>query len=451
MADLYTVKLQGTPNDLTLEGAEVRWALVQRTYREGESPLAVARDLWRITVRHQLRADTQANLMAAISSYFTGFALKGVQPTYLKILDATGTAIPDIGAIDVSVSSAWESLRLMRELDIDGPSVEEPGELRELVTVQFALEAERSYPDADGVTDLEQTEGEEADENGLVLRRRVTRLRLSRITTNTIAGLASGYALPASPGWVRVEGTNTTSGVKIEYLDAPLKKQAILTSVVAQVGSGTVPPPGTSQAPVHEVERAEDPERGLLVVTTRAEVQARTGAQSWVSGRRPEESVGKASFDKPNLRATGEWRHLEPLRAPSEGKITARRWTRSLQGGGRAVSVAQVYGGVQPKVRVGPQVPFELVEIADVTGLGVAQLADLPTPPGPEPKASWVERQPLRLDSLPVIESHGRQPNQHVGRRQVSRRWLWVGQGSPLSDPAFAIWAMREFTAEETP
>lgn len=450
MADLYTVKLQGTP-DLTLDGAQVIWDLVQRTYRENVSPLQPARDLWRIEVTHQIRAATQAALMTAIADYFANYALSGTQPTYLKILDAAGTAVPGVGAIDVSTSSPWESVRLLRDLSIKGPRLDAPAELKEMLTVRFSLEAERAYPDANGVTDLEQTLDEEADEAGLTTRRQVTKLRLSRITTNTIAGLASNYALPASPGWVRVEGTNTSSGVKTQYLDAPLKKQAILTSVVAQVGGGTVPPPGSSEAPTLEVTHEEDPERGLLVETTRADAQSRTGAQAWVAARRPDDSVGKDSYDKAALHATGEWQHLSPLRAPTEGVITARRWTRVLNGGGKAVSVAQVYGGVRPKVRQGPQTPYELVEISDVTGLGAQALKDLPMPAGPVPETSWVERQPLRLDSLPSVERHGREPSQHVGRRQVSRRWLWVGSGSPLDDPAFAAWAMREFTAEETP
>lgn len=448
MAELYTVQLQGAAV-LTLERAVVAWREVERVYRRGETPRPLARVVFEITVSAVVRATGgQSGMLTALNTTLANYLEKRVGPTYLKILDRTGAPVPEIGAIDLS-AAAWDALEIS-DIVIPPRSTEDPAQWRSHVAVTFVLQAEKVFPDADGVCELDVTENSEgADEAGNRTRKRVTELRIARASSTTVASLASDHALAAPVGWRRVAPTNTTSGVSIEYLDGDLKKWARLTSEVTEGAAGVNQPKNSGKA-INELEEREDPARGLMIRTTRAELEGQD-AQSWVLGKEPTDSVGTFAYDKAGPAAKGQWEVRAPLRPPTVGKVTKRRWTRTLNGGGRRVSAAEIAGNTKPVVRIGPRAAYELLEAVDVFALGAVTLADIPLPSGPPPSELWQETQPLRSQGLPEVQDPGRVVGQHVIRRQATRRWTWLGDGDPLDNAMFGKWLMNEATSEETP
>lgn len=379
--------------------------------------------------------DTVTNL----GTLLTGFVNARVVPGFFEVRDEDGTAVTSIGQI-TSASSAWE------EVQITGFNL--PAGVGQLVAgAEFTLtiQGRKTYGDSNDVWYREQSREVTYNEAGLERRTLTTELRITKASSNTIAGLASSYGAAESRavGWRRVAPSNNSAGYAIRYTKYPLLHEAVITSIVEELGSGYVLPTGAGDGSVVKIVQRDQASRTDRHVI-QAEISGTTDPLGWAESQgEGGEFVGSYHDRHRNFaRATFAWN--EPINAgggsSAGGGVGGGTSTRTearmvLTAGGEPVRPLVMSGGALPVIRRGGLLPWTLTETIQVWAESPSALTDIPIPALLEDP--WVLGAG-GVWSLPYLDT---QPS--TWTTTVTRSYVWDGDESPLEDTTFLALVME--------
>jgi hypothetical protein len=400
------------------------------------SPVRCVARIYEIPLDCMIRAATPGASVTALAAILSGAVNTslGVLPTFLKIKDASGTVLPEIGDIREGTSEKWEDLELAQ--------FELPPGVDQLVSgtrFRLVFRARRSFPDANGVCEFTARRILDADELGRGVRRLVCTIRLDKAAaaagTISVESTAAIRALltepkPTAGGWLRTIGT-TDLPFRVEYPLHPLTHVAETESEVTrnQVGPGSPTPPAGAVKAETGVRRTEDPSRGVTRVTTTAETTA-PNPEPWIDSNKPSGALVSTEIQVDGSEGKGEWKQLAAI--ASSGQQTRMHRRFALRGTGRRAGVIEMSGGIAAAVQTGPFVATRLREEIDVYALGPSSLEQLVVPPPPRGGGEHDRSSPpARMG----IAEDARAASQRLWLRAVAREYFWLGTDDPAESP----------------
>lgn len=446
MASQYAVKITGASTTYTF-GTNPEYSVedLERTHRNDTKPATLGSRRVRITLRRcKIDAATAGATVTALSSFLSTCANVRVVPTAFELLDSAGTAVPDVGTI--SHSGGWE------EIAITGFRLP-PGVFQLQASVEFEVEitARKVFADSNGVWFFSQRRSITYDDAGRERRELETEIKISEATANTIAGLVSTLSLAEDRpvGWHRVGPTNGSSGVAIRYTRYPVKTEAVVTSIVEEIGGGGTAPTGGESNSKSETVRL-DSRRGVELVATQVDLAGGSDPLGTAEGYKPlVTALGSTSYDEWRQRATGSWEVKRLPGAYLTGRVTAVAIRRTLDEGGERLSPSLVTGSAAGVIRRSPWTPPTLVEEIVAYALAPTELTEFPLPAPLE--HPWALASTVH--SLPWIEheGYGGGRDQHLWTRTVTRTYIWDGDPAtkPLEDASVERAMMVQYMAGE--
>lgn len=411
--------------------------------RTNVTPNRLVARYYRWLVRGRIVAGTPSATATALLTFLTACVnpTSGVLPTTFKILDATATAVAQIGNVVTGTAEEWEDLQVtsFRLLDQEGSLVAD-------AQFEVGFSARRSFPDSNGICELVQEWTETTDDNGNTVRNlTTTEIRLAKSSANLIASTAAITAqltITKPPGWSRTKGS-TSRGFTLEYLEYPLLHRARCESEVVSNAGGATPPSGANSATTTD-RIVDDAEKGVRRHLYSAESVGSVDGLTWVEDQRPADATGETESGAETKTYRGRWQYLEALAAPPVGKVTRTKRTFQLNGGGLEGGAIRMSPPYLPLVSRGARAESRLVETVRVYALGVTNYADIPLPdplPGP-----WLLVEPT-LGGEPSVDEDSRYPAQRLWVRSAVREYLWGGAGDdPRADAALAAAAVADAT-----
>jgi hypothetical protein len=433
MTALYTAELGLASGTHVLDVYPTITPRTTDVMRFNLSPVRCVARIYEIPLECMIRAAAPGASVTALAAILSGAVNTslGVLPTFLKIKDASGTVLPEIGDIREGTSEKWEDLELAQ--------FELPPGVDQLVSgakFRLVFRARRSFPDANGVCEFEAERTLDADDLGRAVRYKKCRIRLDKAAA--VAGTVSVQDTAAIrtllteekpvSGWIRTIGT-TDLPYRVTYPLWPLTHVAETESEVTRNlgGAGApAPPAGAVKAEVGE-RRIEDPSRGVTRVTTTAETTA-PNPEPWIKSNAPSGDRVSEETEVDGPEAKGEWKTLERITTTSPETRTHRRF--ALRGFGRSADAMEMSGGIAARGQVGAFVATRLREEVDVFAMGPSSLANVKIPP--PLSGGW------QLDGRSVTDAIGiaedaRSASQRLWQRVVRREYIWLGTDDPLA------------------
>jgi hypothetical protein len=312
----------------------------------------------------------------------------------------------------------------------------------------IVIRARRSFPDANGICELEIDVDKTGDEFGNEVHRKVCRLRWAKASAVDMADASDTVKdlvrLDAPVGWAVTIGIQ---GLGFAYR-TPLYPELHVVETVCEVRTTGGVAGGTGAIAASTGTRTTiDPAKGLRRITHSAQQDSGTDPGAWVEGAQPNAAyqLHDVSFeDGSTKRARGEWTSVEAYRAVGGGKTTDVKCVYSLRGGRRDVTAVKMTPPFRPKVQRSGFDAYRLVETVEVRALGATRLDDFAVPvPLDTP---WVLG-PITA-SLPRVEEEAVDPSQRLWVWVLEREYVWDGEGHPLEHPKLLTAVFRD-SAEE--
>lgn len=402
-----------------------------RVVRESDNVAVSA--AYTITLTCRVRRDADETSAAKLGAFLAEcLHSRTCPPLYvydLEALDDQGdpTPVPEIGQIDEEAEDedetnlGWEDPRL-----VGFQLPDETGQFMAGATFVLTIQARRSFPDSDGVCEMDQVFEEDEDSSGNEVQRLTTRGRTAKASgaTAETPAVAARLRLPAPVGWVRT----------VQSLRYPLYPERHVFEAVSEVrtNDGATGSSGATSARVGE-RVFYDPVKGVLRKVNTAETTGGEDPQGWVLDQAPGREVVSAEIttDAGTQRRTqGEWRRIESLTSQDRTTRVERLFT--LRGGGREVGAVLMSPPVRPKIQRGPWEPYALTEQVEVRALAPEALDHfrLPNPLG----VPWVAKS--EDHALPRVEEDALVPGQRLWVWAVTREYVWDSEDHPLDHEA---------------
>lgn len=442
---LYTVVIDNpdsaTPLTFDVEGTgSVRWEAVPE-HNLGAIPIEQGAVRYRVSLeRFALRAATPAAVVTALTDFLDYGIGKRRVPQFLQIKNASGTPLPRFGNINTTLApgsdTVWRDLKLTRwEL----PAVD--GQLIADAEISLEWEAVALYPDGFDVALLAQRYEEESSEDGQLVKRLTSTVRLVDATDTIPTTLAADLKLAAPVGWVRSRGNNS-DGYDVTYPLYPRTDHVETVSEVRRLLGGTTAPAGAGSAEL-ETAYLEQPEVGLRRTTTTARTTGADAALEWLESQRPGDALGLVRTGAGDAaEAVGEWEAYDALLPPNAGKVCKVLVTYGLRLGLPDVQEVPLGGNLLPLLRIGPRRASVLSESVRVLALAADSWDAIPLPP-------LMSSERWRLVSaepgLPRVIQWGIAAPQHLWERTTVRTYLWLGDGDPLADEELRARSLRTY------
>ena len=440
---LYTVEIDNpdsaTPITFDAEGTgPVRWEAVSE-HNLGETPITQGAVRYRVVLDgFAVRGATPAAVVTALGTFLDNGVGKRKVPRWVKIKNAGGTELPRVGLIDTSdaTDGVWRDLALVRwEL----PAVD--GQLAADAEISLEWEATRLYVDSNDVALLAQRYEEESSEDGQLVKRLTSTVRLKDPDDTIPAALATSLKLAAPVGWVRSRGNNS-DGYDVTRPLYPRTDHVETVSEVRRLLGGTTAPAGAGSAEL-ETAYLEQPEIGLRRTTTTARTTGADAPLEWLESQRPGDALGLVRTGAGDAaEAVGEWEAYDALLPPTAGKVCKVLVTYGLRLGLPDVQVAALGGNLLPLLRIGPRREAVLSESVRVLALAADSWDAIPLPPLMAAER-WllVSAEP----GLPRVIQWGIAAPQHLWERTTVRTYLWLGDGDPLADEELRARSLRTY------
>lgn len=440
MADDYSVEIEG---HAFAAAPQVHWT-ARAVFREDVYPAVLAALDYEVALEGcHVFATTPAAAVDALGAWLQAVLHKRTLPTYCKVKDASGTVVDEIGDMNLA-TAGWEDLRI--EAFSLPPSVEQ---LRAGATFSLALRVRRVFHDsATGVVELERRYDSEFGPDGLETRRLTSRGRLSRESQATplTAAVTALLRLTKPAGWVITRGNNSRR-FDLTYPNHNRTDIFEAVSEVSQRGPGIVVPDGAGDAGGGTT-RSDDPELGLVRVSTFVDAIGATSGDSFLTNATPAGAVGEKTHDRGRRSTRGSWDTWEPAGALLGGRVSRVSVSYSLRPGGQTAHVSRLTGNLKPIVREGAVKEWRIVEVVRAIALGARALTDVPTAPRLalpkfffDPEAS--------IEEPPRIVRRGGNAAQHVWERLHTREYVWDGDTDPLDDEEVKRLVMRRYEVGE--
>lgn len=446
MAD-YTVELEGH----VFSSSPATTLVAERLHRLDENPITHRVSTFTIELercRVPTADGTPDGAVDALVAFLQACAHKSIIPTYLRIKDAGGTVLPEIGDIHTgNTSEQWEELLITR---IALPA--SVAQLKAGAEFSITLTARRTFATADGLVECEREWSSDAGVDGREVRTLRSRIVMRRGTAvPTGASWLLALVRQAAPaGWVRLTGNlpgTNTIGASVVYPRHGQAHEAQFFSQVQRLSGGVVAPTGAGDA-VESTVRRDRPDLGLVEVLTRAEATGAVEPEAYLEGKVPPGGVGERSVAKGGrAEAAGTWRTYELAGLPLAGKTNRVTVTRQLLEGGRPVVVTPIPGFL-PTIRRGPPAEWRLVETVEAFALGAMKtMLEFPTLSRlPKP---WVVDPAGTFESLPRLAERGATADQDRWERVSVRVYVWDGEVAPLEDESFRKLLLPRLVAGE--
>lgn len=441
----YRLVIQGPADHTFVFMPEVSIRDVERRHRRGVNPnvLVLVRREIEVTAEFRGTATTPDTLQAAFSTFMSNHVSARTVPTFIEIRDAvTSTPIPDIGVLrSITDGGDWEELQLTSFV-MDPAEDQMKGNAR----FRLILQGVRVFADTNDVVVLDQERNVEGGPDGLPRVTLTTTIRT--IQGVNVASKATLMREPAPSGWVRQPPSNNSDGIGVRYTNWPLTNEAVVTSIVKQLGGGVVLPSGASDGTITD-RLLDDPGFGIVRTQRTAEVTGGSNPAGYVESKRGD-GVGFVNHDKARVRAQGTFETRDPGQdGVLEAKVTRVRVRFTLTGGGPGVATTVVTGNFDPIIRQGGgREPFVLEEDVQTFALGYREPNDFPVP---EPLSDpWVHDRSRTRWSPPEISEYGLVRGQHLWVQTLRRVYVWSGVGDPRQDDSQRRLLADQFLPDET-
>jgi hypothetical protein len=405
----------------------------ERVVRPGPDPNVAVAVNWTIPLICRVRETADVGSAALLGAFLAACVHTDECPAFL-ITDAAGTPLPEWGEIDpdavddAAANLGWEDVRLVSFRLPQGE-----GQLMAGATFFVTIQARRSFPDADGICELDQeyVAGEDASGNETE-RLETTYIRFARAGGANIetAAVVARIRLACPVGYTRTVGGDRG----YVYREPLYPERHVATGVVSEIALTTISgSTGAKDATLGE-RIVDDPARGLRRTTNTARTTGGDDPLGWVEDQAPSSLIvsGETTFEEGTEKtATGEWRRIEAL--DPLGKTTKVVRTLTIRGGRREVGAIKMSPPVRPVVQRGAFEPYRITETLEVYALDPKVFEDFKIPPPlPLPFVFGPED-----SSEPRVSEDATVAEQRLWVWAITREYGWNAVDHPRTRPEF--------------
>lgn len=433
MAKRLELQIQGSAGNFAFD-VEGEWTpRIEPVYRAASEPPRLERLTYTWEFRGCRLKGATATLWTNLIAFFGRFEDADEQPTYLRLIrDPSGAAV-EVMRLG---NSDHQGLRFSL---IEGESDRDVTGATWGTSAPFTIvaSADRLFPDDNGIALWDQEVSVRYD-NGLRILEWVTQIGTEEGAATSALDLAKAHAaIDISSLPTYTYETNGPDGIEWEEIDADEINSRVATQVSAvsrvrewgvTIGAsgGGVSPDSVSLTISTQTTSDE------VVTTTLAEADG-PNSEQWVISQRPGGDVSSELLEE--RRATngysGRW---EQKAATAVAAVTPKTTTRVVvSGGGRAVRITPIAGGLPPIVQRGAfqSLTAEVSVLVERQG-GTGLPSELPFPPllG----SPWILDTASSKEGSPEIEEHGVDATQHRWKREASL--VYMSPSAPSAAPS---------------